>query len=741
MLNELSLIVESLERLGTEAPSRHPRMNPMGKNRSLLVVALDNDGKPSHVEVLPGETAANLLRIEHGSQGSSFPGFNVPTPLRRLEETPASELAPVVQELLALGRNKNSSAAAIAEALRDLFSLSKPRSFRDKQNGTEKQSSAEKQFLRSCSELVTELAKMFPADLGDLKNFRTLIQTVLKSNLTLPLFAESVSALLVRGNGDLDRRMVLLFQDILFGTLDWKKRTAGIGSPEYWKEKAKQDKNSNQPVYLDLASPDAGFWRVANAQTSARINEALFKFEPQGDGTAGGDATFGEDAFGVQSVLQDKFPGGPKVAELGNVKLFSLNTSEVQALQRYRLKGSRSFPISSALVQKMSDALLYLASEDKRGITCRAIPSAQPDKRDLLVAYLEGEPEGRAPLAEMFGGEATSFSDADFEAIAKPVLEMLEGKVASNPNLNVRLLSFCPIDKAKKQISINRSLRVRDIIESARTWEDGGRNVPEVSVWFYDKNSKQSVYRAHTTPCPVDLSSVVNRVWSADAKSGFLGSFQRAFSVADAYDVFLVASPLARQKAQIALELLLGRMSNVLAALGAAKVARRWTDLSDAVRWQSVKSIALLGILLHQQHHDKDQYMSETIYNIGRLLALADTLHFQYCKFVRTSEDKRKAGKVGAPSELLGNALFNTALDQPVSALARLAERIKPYKGWADTYSDEDAGLIHWLNRQMAEVRKGINIEKLPPRMSDTDKAKLLLGYLADQSKNETPKQ
>jgi hypothetical protein len=132
--------------------------------------------------------------------------------------------------------------------------------------------------------------------------------------------------------------------------------------------------------------------------------------------------------------------------------------------------------------------------------------------------------------------------------------------------------------------------------------------------------------------------------------------------------------------------------------------------------------------------------MNETIYNIGRLLALADSLHLQYCKFVRTSEEKRKAGKVNAPSELIGNALFNTALDQPVSALARLAERIKPYKGWADTYSGEDAGLIHWLNRQMAEVRKGIELEKLPPRTSDADKAKLLLGYLADHPKNETQK-
>jgi len=130
--------------------------------------------------------------------------------------------------------------------------------------------------------------------------------------------------------------------------------------------------------------------------------------------------------------------------------------------------------------------------------------------------------------------------------------------------------------------------------------------------------------------------------------------------------------------------------------------------------------------------------MKEPIYQVGRLLALADSLHFQYCKWVRTSEEKRRANKVAAPSELLGNALFNAALDNPVVALARLAERIRPYKGWADTYSGEDAGLVHWFVRQMAECEKQIDdLSGLPKRMEDMHKAQLLLGYLADNPKSE----
>jgi len=203
---------------------------------------------------------------------------------------------------------------------------------------------------------------------------------------------------------------------------------------------------------------------------------------------------------GREGELQDKFPS-PKIAELGNLKLFSVNTNEVRALRRYGLEGAKTFPVAAALAQKMNDALLHLAAEDKRGISCRAIPSAQPDKRDLLVAYLEGEPEFREQVAEMFGGETNTFSDADFAAIAQPVIEMLEGKVAANPNLNVRLLAFCSIDKGRKQISLNRRFRVADVIRAAKEWQAGARNVPDVSVWFYDKNTKQSVVRTHTAPC------------------------------------------------------------------------------------------------------------------------------------------------------------------------------------------------------------------------------------------------
>ena len=134
----------------------------MGKNKDLLVICLAPDGKPSRVEIMEGDSAANLFRVEHGSAGSSFPGFNVPTPLRCLSEAPTERLMPAVEHLLTLNKNKNAMITDFAAAIAELFSLSTPRGFTDSQ---------EKQFQRCCFELVSELRETLGKSPAELKNF------------------------------------------------------------------------------------------------------------------------------------------------------------------------------------------------------------------------------------------------------------------------------------------------------------------------------------------------------------------------------------------------------------------------------------------------------------------------------------------------------------------------------------------------------------------------------------------
>ena len=253
--------------------------------------------------------------------------------------------------------------------------------------------------------------------------------------------------------------------------------------------------------------------------------------------------------------------------------------------------------------------------------------------------------------------------------------------------------------------------------------------------------NKENVFRTGMVPTPLDLVSALNRVWVTDTELGYVFTFARIFSVGEGFDLFVGQGDTRVTLARRGLAILLARSSNVLGALAQARTKHRWTDLSDTVRQHCSRSVGLLGIFLHALNQLKTDYMKEPTYHLGRLLSLADQLHLQYCQHVRDGS---------TPGQLIGNALFATALEQPVFALARLSERIMPYQAWARTFHNTDpavkSGWEKVLLRQFEEHANAflerladrsilIRADELPARMTDLDKAKLLLGYLADPSR------
>lgn len=125
--------------------------------------------------------------------------------------------------------------------------------------------------------------------------------------------------------------------------------------------------------------------------------------------------------------------------------------------------------------------------------------------------------------------------------------------------------------------------------------------------------------------------------------------------------------------------------------------------------------------------------MKGAAYQVGRMLSLADTLHRSYCIVVRASD-----GHAGVPPQLLGNSLMGSALSNPAQALAVLSERVRVYQGWADTVQGVEGkskskavGLAKWVLKELGACAEILAEQELPTRMSDADKAELLIGYLA----------
>ena len=89
-----------------------------------------------------------------------------------------------------------------------------------------------------------------------------------------------------------------------------------------------------------------------------------------------------------------------------------------------------------------------------------------------------------------------------------------------------------------------------------------------------------------------------------------------------------------------------------------------------------MRAVAILGILLDALNCRKELYMNNAPYEVGQILALADTLHKDYCTIVRNGS---------LPSVLIGTSLMRRAFDNPTAALADLTERIIEYLRWAKT--------------------------------------------------------
>ena len=66
--------------------------------------------------------------------------------------------------------------------------------------------------------------------------------------------------------------------------------------------------------------------------------------------------------------------------------------------------------------------------------------------------------------------------------------------------------------------------------------------------------------------------------------------------------------------------------------------------------------------------------MENAAYLTGQMLRISDELHARYCM-------KKREGDV--PPQLAGNAVFNTAAENPIQALSILCTRMTPYIAWA----------------------------------------------------------
>ena len=237
MLNELYQVVTALEEKGVSFSLPHPSLEPM-KNVALMVVRLASGGKPAQLEMLKGDEAERIFRIKHASSGSSFPGINIPLPLRDLTGAPFAESSQGLETLIRLLSQKSASAGTIGDAARALSILwaSRP------------SSSSGSRTLPSTQPPTRKTVKERPGCLFPRPGPKTRVSLwrIWRKNPT--------------------RWMI----DLLFGSLDWKGRTEPLGSRQYFRRKV--SRMLRGPVRYHDASVLEGDYEARTSQVLVALS-------------------------------------------------------------------------------------------------------------------------------------------------------------------------------------------------------------------------------------------------------------------------------------------------------------------------------------------------------------------------------------------------------------------------------------------------------------------------------------
>lgn len=454
-------------------------------------------------------------------------------------------------------------------------------------------------------------------------------------------------------------------------------------------------------------------------------------------------------------LLSGNFPQ-PNLPVLGQTYIFAKNT-EIPANDRYGRFAAEAMPVGQDTAERLAAALKALTIEDRRGRTWRGISREATSEKDLLLAFVEAAPD--APAAGMlaegdaeddFSEEAlgtvpdASGSISAFEKRTERLIEAVQAKVTGDfRQTPVHVAMFRKVDPANRKVVYAGAPTVAELYDAAMGWVAGERNVPPwLTLQVFRKGESKPFPMAppHIPPLGVIPFSKQLFIRRGTERQEVVG-----MPAAEVLGLFLDSTgakgSAVRRRTQRFLRMVLARRDALVSGIAHAQ-RRELKFMKKFDGREALRTVTMLGLLLHKLGRTKEDYMSDTAFKLGQLLAAADVVHAGYCADLRSGE---------VPPSLLGNQVLTMAQTAPVKALATLSRRWKPYDGWAKKAARERARADKLVKSGgQAEKQRGWDIRKavryaremgllaeelgslLPGcEVNDTFRAELLLGYIA----------
>jgi len=699
MLSEGYKLRRELDAANFDVPATHPKVLSPGKSPGYRVGLAEN-GLPTTVEELNGEEMASLWYHIKGKQ-NAFPVVKVQHALLAVPKDDSLR-----KRLDDVKKGKETQRISLLREAIDSRAAQLPPN--------------DEQTWKRLREKARAFLKVFPEEAGQFGAFAIMLRR----------FTEPAPPI----RDWLSRLAKLIMQRLVQGQLQDSKLTEMllIGKLKSEDEYAE----ARVPLALDVAEADVSV-RVGNQRMRAYVSTRLVNVERKKDKRPKERcAMTGKDRV----LLQGAFPE-VQLPELGNTKLFSkydATPCEFRYVKKPKEWKDRrkSFSIGEDIAADIADAFRALTTPDLQGKTWRMVANGKwegsgknkKEKKDLLLVYCEGQPVISDEAANTFGDDDKERRE-QFENDAKGLCRALDGIIKHRPESHLHLLIIGKADKEKKQVLLHLTLTPQQVLDAAERWQRAVReNLPKVTLSLPpEKKGGKAIQGRPMPPYPDRVVRLLSSQW---VRGGTDERKLEGPALRQVLDVMLRSPGRWEDAAANLLDMTVRRSGPLLVGVTAAFRINRKEQIKEfppSAREAALRAVAVLGILLHVLGRERKIYMNETAFQLGRLLALADTLHREYCVHVR---------KGSIPPQLIGNAVMPAAADNPEDAIDRLRERMNIYQAWATKSHGDEYRLAKWAVGQMGRICNAIK-RPLPTKTNKTFRAELFLGYLARPSKDE----
>jgi len=693
MLNELYSIYRGLDAVGESPEIRHKEIQEPGAGNTTFRVMLDKDGQVESVRLLTREDIQYCWTMGKGNH-NQFPAVKVIVPLL-------------------------------------------PEGHGDYSQWKEKQTQPKETDYR---EVIKNLSQQYLGPISHIEVWPKYRNKLLENKELLHKFKDcgAVNELFDRysksetGVTILDQVSNMLIQLAMQGAdINTLKATCALLFGEKLNVKGEVDATGNNRVTLLLdCFPQADIDIYASSREHVpALSRALFELESRGSKKArkGVCSLTGDNT----QLVSDKFYNAKLAGFISPILFTKSKGTSGPTVERYAKSGVEAYSMSETLDQELAGSIEFITSSKFKDSTWAKLLTPS-----LLVAYCKED--WSLPLTPLITGESEIEDFDDYLDAANSVLATFNGK---NVNLDetVDFIEIIKVNDGNHKIDFSTTASIGQLIKAVNNWKQACQNSPCLKLFaIVRKNEKSMSLPWIISPQQVMYLSRYKYIRDGNDSTKLPGvNFSDAMKLFLGHSNHTLANRLLKHIADQFQPLLNNCASSRLQWVLKDKAHIKANPKNNT---QALNAVTLLALLLFKIGRTKEKYMKDFPFQLGQLCSAMDELHIGYCKSERGGD---------IPTTLLGNQVYGMALQNPVSALAVLASRRRPYDSWvrrlvARNIRSEDKAITAaiFAQRWMSGQAKSLN-EFLSDHMvesSDTYKAELMLGYLAGRPFEETNK-